>query len=222
MYKLAVGHTADGGNVKAGAFRNVFQDHGPQGSFITGEEELALVFHDGLHSAEQGVLPLLDGINEPFGRVYFLFDEEHRLFLAFVFFAAALIIFQHFPVALANAQVGCVFAVKGQFQLTIIIYNEKILEKVNKSGNLLKKCLIEIKNKDTQIIDVRGLGLMLGVEFQKKEIRNKEIKKLFQNKLLVIPSGLKTIRILPPLVITDEEIFKGMVIFEKVLKEINH
>ena len=103
-----------------------------------------------------------------------------------------------------------------------IIYNEKILEKVNKSGNLLKKCLIEIKNKDTQIIDVRGLGLMLGVEFHKKEIRNKVIKRLFQNKLLVIPSGLKTIRILPPLVITDEEIFKGMVIFEKVLKEINH
>ena len=103
-----------------------------------------------------------------------------------------------------------------------IIYNEKILEKVNKSGNLLKKCLIEIKNKDTKIIDVRGLGLMLGVEFHKKEIRNKVIKRLFKNKLLVIPSGLKTIRILPPLVITDEEIFKGMVIFEKVLKEINH
>ena len=103
-----------------------------------------------------------------------------------------------------------------------IIYNEKILEKVNKSGNHLKKCLIEIKNKDTKIIDVRGLGLMLGVEFHKKEIRNKVIKRLFKNKLLVIPSGLKTIRILPPLVITDEEISKGMVIFEKVLKEINH
>ncbi len=103
-----------------------------------------------------------------------------------------------------------------------IIYNEKILEKVNKSGNLLKKCLIEIKNKDTKIIDVRGLGLMLGVEFHSKEIRNKVIKRLFKNKLLVIPSGLKTIRILPPLVITNEEISKGMVIFEKVLKEINH
>ncbi len=103
-----------------------------------------------------------------------------------------------------------------------IIYNEKILEKVNKSGNHLKKRLIEIKNTDTKIIDIRGLGLMLGVEFHKKEIRNKVIKRLFKNKLLVIPSGLKTIRILPPLVITDEEISKGMVIFEKVLKEINH
>jgi 4-aminobutyrate aminotransferase len=62
----------------------------------------------------------------------------------------------------------------------------------------------------------------LGVEFHKKEIRNKVMNRLFKNKLLVIPSGVKTIRILPPLVITEEEISKGMDIFEKVLKEINH
>jgi 4-aminobutyrate aminotransferase-like enzyme len=63
---------------------------------------------------------------------------------------------------------------------------------------------------------------MLGVEFNKKEIRNDVIQRLFKNKLLVIPSGVKTIRIFPPLVITDEEISKGLDIFEKVLKEINH
>jgi 4-aminobutyrate aminotransferase len=103
-----------------------------------------------------------------------------------------------------------------------IIYNRKILEKVNKSGNLLKKCLNELRNRHNIIMDVRGLGLMLGVEFHKKEIRNKVITRLFKNKLLVLPSGVKTIRILPPLVISDEEISKGLDIFEKVLNEINH
>jgi 4-aminobutyrate aminotransferase len=103
-----------------------------------------------------------------------------------------------------------------------IINKEKILDKVNKSGNFLKKYLTDLKNRDTKITDVRGLGLMLGVEFHKKEIRNKIMNRLFKNKLLVIPSGVKTIRILPPLVITEEEISKGMDIFEKVLKEINH
>ncbi len=68
-------------------------------------------------------------------------------------------------------------------------------------------------------MDVRGLGLMLGVEFLKKEIRDKIIYKLFKNKLLVIPSGVKTIRILPPLIITENEISKGLNIFEKILKE---
>ncbi len=103
-----------------------------------------------------------------------------------------------------------------------IIYKEKLLEKVNKSGTFLKKCLKDLEHKDTKIREVRGLGLMIGVEFHKKDIRNKIIKKLFKNKLLVLPSGEKTIRILPPLIITDAEISKGMAIFEKVLKEVNH
>ena len=45
---------------------------------------------------------------------------------------------------------------------------------------------------------------------------------IFKNKLLVIPSGLKTIRILPPLIITENEISKGVIIFEKILKEFKH
>ena len=100
-----------------------------------------------------------------------------------------------------------------------IISKEKLLERVNKSGDFLKKNLMELKNSYNIIMDVRGLGLMLGVEFLKKEIRDKIIYKLFKNKLLVIPSGVKTIRILPPLIITENEISRGVIIFEKILKE---
>ena len=100
-----------------------------------------------------------------------------------------------------------------------IISKEKLLERVNKSGDFLIKNLMELKNRYNIIMDVRGLGLMLGVEFLKKEIRDKIIYKLFKNKLLVIPSGVKTIRILPPLIITENEISKGLNIFEKILKE---
>ena len=103
-----------------------------------------------------------------------------------------------------------------------IISKEKLIEKVNKSGDFLIKNLMELKNRYNIIMDVRGLGLMLGVEFLKKEIRDKIIYKLFKNKLLVIPSGVKTIRILPPLIITENEMGKGLNIFEKILKEFNH
>jgi len=101
-----------------------------------------------------------------------------------------------------------------------IIARDKILDKVNKNGNFLKQCLIELKNINDIIIDVRGIGLMIGVEFNTTRDRNKVINKLFKNKLLVLPSGIKTIRILPPLIITKQEISKGLEIFEKVLKEI--
>jgi 4-aminobutyrate aminotransferase len=103
-----------------------------------------------------------------------------------------------------------------------IISKEKLLERVNKSGDFLIKNLMELKSRHNIIMDVRGLGLMLGVEFLKKEIRDKIIYKLFKNKLLVIPSGVKTIRILPPLIITENEISKGLNIFEKILKEFKH
>jgi len=100
-----------------------------------------------------------------------------------------------------------------------IISKEKLLERVNKSGYFLKKNLMELKNRHNIIMDVRGLGLMLGVEFIKKEIRDKIMYKLFKSKLLVIPSGIKTIRILPPLIITENEISKGVNILEKILNE---
>lgn len=103
-----------------------------------------------------------------------------------------------------------------------IIARDKLLEKVNKNGDFLKQCLIELKNVNDTIMDVRGIGLMLGVEFYKKEDRNKVINKLFKNKLLVLPAGIKTIRILPPLIITKQEISKGLEIFERVLKEIKY
>lgn len=103
-----------------------------------------------------------------------------------------------------------------------IISRDKLLEKVNKNGKFLKKCLMELKNVNDKIIDVRGIGLMLGVEFHTTKDRNKVINELFKNKLLVLPSGVKTIRILPPLIITKQDIGKGMEIFEKVLKEIKY
>jgi hypothetical protein len=45
------------------------------------------VLHDGIHRAEQRMLPLFDGVDEPLGRVDLLFDKKHRFFLAFVFLA---------------------------------------------------------------------------------------------------------------------------------------
>ncbi|HEX5186241.1 MAG TPA: aminotransferase class III-fold pyridoxal phosphate-dependent enzyme [Nitrososphaeraceae archaeon] len=103
-----------------------------------------------------------------------------------------------------------------------IITRENLIPKINNNGNFLKKYLSELKEINNTIIDVRGIGLMLGIEFHTHGYRNKVIKELFKRKLLVIPSGIKTIRIMPPLIITKQEISKGLEIFENVLKEIKY
>ena len=62
----------------------------------------------------------------------------------------------------------------------------------------------------------RGLGLMIGIEV-KEGWTNKEIaNKLIENGLLILPAG-PGMRLLPPLVITKEEMDKGLDIMKKVL-----
>ncbi len=101
-----------------------------------------------------------------------------------------------------------------------IIKHEKLLDNVRKIGNYIMKRLREMKRKNAIITDVRGLGLMVGVEFS-KEIYKEIIPKIaFKKGLLLLGCGKKTIRIAPPLIITKEEVDKGLNIFEKIIKHL--
>jgi 4-aminobutyrate aminotransferase len=55
------------------------------------------------------------------------------------------------------------------------------------------------------LIDVRGIGLMIGLEFDTKMTRDNIVKTLFKKGLLVLPAGVKSVRIIPPLIINEEE-----------------
>jgi len=57
--------------------------------------------------------------------------------------------------------------------------------------------------------DVRGKGLMLAVEFESKEFRDEVQKQAFSRGFLAIGCGRRTIRILPPLDVTEREISLG-------------
>ena len=72
---------------------------------------------------------------------------------------------------------------------------------------------------------VRGIGLMIGVEFvkdfEKREpatgLRDKIVDLCFERGLLTLGCGRSVIRISPPLSITREEIEEGLGIFEDAL-----
>lgn len=79
---------------------------------------------------------------------------------------------------------------------------EKLCEQAKEKGEFLKKELEAIDSP--KIREVRGLGLMLAIEFK---IPAKEVvQRLEAEGVLVLPTGPRTIRLLPPLVITKEEI----------------
>lgn len=82
-------------------------------------------------------------------------------------------------------------------------------------GELIKETIL---NENLEIVkDVRGLGLMLGIEIDSDSSILQ--KKAVENGLLVLTAGKNVVRLLPPLNISVEAIKEGLKILIKVLKE---
>jgi len=71
------------------------------------------------------------------------------------------------------------------------------------------------------VVDVRGKGLMLAVEFDTAERRTAVVEAALERGLLTLGCGTKTIRLLPPLDATEREIELGMGIFLEAIKAVS-
>jgi acetylornithine/LysW-gamma-L-lysine aminotransferase len=92
-----------------------------------------------------------------------------------------------------------------------------LIENAEKMGIVFQEGLERLKNKHKIIREVRGKGLMIGVElkFEVKDI----LMGAIQNGVLLLYSGRNIIRLLPPLVITKEDILKVVDILDMLLDE---
>jgi acetylornithine/LysW-gamma-L-lysine aminotransferase len=83
-----------------------------------------------------------------------------------------------------------------------IINEEQLSER---SAVLGRKFQAQLREIDSPLIrDVRGLGLMVGIELKQKVAPY--IKKLMDKGILALPAGLTTLRFLPPLVIEEAQL----------------
>ena len=97
-----------------------------------------------------------------------------------------------------------------------VINHDRLLSNATIRGDSLKKRLTEMVGKKG-IIDVRGIGLMIGIEFDTIERRDNKLIELFKKGLLLLSAGQKTMRVMPPLTIGEEEVQKALVIMNEVL-----
>jgi 4-aminobutyrate aminotransferase len=109
-----------------------------------------------------------------------------------------------------------------------VVKEEKLLENANKQGAYILKRLGELKEQCEIVGDVRGKGLMIGMEI----VEDKESKKPAPQKVTeimmrswkrginVISCGASTIRIAPPLIITRDLVDSALDIIEDVTKEV--
>jgi 4-aminobutyrate aminotransferase len=109
-----------------------------------------------------------------------------------------------------------------------IIKTDNLLENATEQGGYIKKRLEEMKETHPMIGDVRGIGLMVGVEIVKdkdsKEVAPKATEEVmmecFRNGLAIVNCGVNIIRWMPPLTITRDLIEPSLEIFEKALSKV--
>lgn len=90
-----------------------------------------------------------------------------------------------------------------------------LVENSEKMGKIFMEGLEKLKEKHPIIREIRGKGLMIGVEL-KFEVRD-ILMSLIREGVLMLYSGRNILRILPPLVITEEDIAKVLQRLDSVL-----
>ena len=92
-----------------------------------------------------------------------------------------------------------------------------LIENSEKMGKLFREGLEKLKENHTMIREVRGKGLMIGIEM-KFEVRD-ILMGLIKKGVLMLYSGRNILRILPPLVISEEDVTKVLHALDSILTE---
>lgn len=108
-----------------------------------------------------------------------------------------------------------------------VIREENLLEAARVQGGLMLEALRELQAESPIVGDTRGVGMMIAVEFIKpgtdKEPNPKVVRRVLERALegglLLYPCGhwTQTIRLIPPLTITREQMDEGLAIFRQAV-----
>ncbi len=103
-----------------------------------------------------------------------------------------------------------------------VIKQQKLLQNSTKLGAYLKSKLVQLMKKYSSIKDVRGLGLMIGVDFQDAVIVKNIMDYCLEKGLVLIPTGGggTVMRFIPPLIVNKKQINQALKIFEQALRNV--
>lgn len=91
------------------------------------------------------------------------------------------------------------------------------LDNVNAVGKVLKDGLEDISKETNQISNVRGVGMMLAADYNGGNVKDL-MKDLMKAGLIVLSCGENSLRVIPPLVLTEKQAREGLGIIRKALQ----
>ena len=95
-----------------------------------------------------------------------------------------------------------------------------LLENAAKIGDVLLNGLHDMRTRHDSIREVRGLALMIGIEFPDHDFADAVEKEAFRQGLLVLGCGDSSIRMSPPLVLREDQARVALDIFETVVDRV--
>ena len=111
---------------------------------------------------------------------------------------------------------------------TIELLEEKLMANATEVGNYIIAQMKSMMDRHRLIGDVRGVGLMIGIEFVRDRITKEKaseeteaiVQRAFQKGLLLLGCGENIIRLAPPLVVDKEDADLALGILDEVLTDI--
>lgn len=190
--------------------------------------------------SQHGILLIADEVQTGFGRTGKLFATEYHPnfepdilvmakglasgFPLSAVAAPAILADSQAPGTMGGTYAGNVVACAAAVATQNVIRDEGLVERSRDRGKKLWTGLLDLQDRYDVIRDVRGPGCMIGLEFEPDapEGINKLVSQAcFENGMLLLPASVyPTIRFIPPLTVSDDEIEMGLNIFEKSLKEV--
>jgi len=175
---------------------------------------------------KHGILLILDEVQSGMGRTGKMFASQHFDLIPDVMALAKGIasgmplsatvaraeLMQWKPGAHASTFGGNPVAVAAALA-TIELLEQELIDNAAKVGAHMRARLDEFPRRFPQVGDVRGLGLMIGIELVRDQrtkerapdLRDRVIQMCFERGVLLLGAGPNTIRICPPLVITRDQ-----------------
>ena len=110
---------------------------------------------------------------------------------------------------------GTPLATAAALEVMNIISQNIFLDKVHQIGEYFKGELLKLKEKHTKVVEVRGKGLLLGLEIDKDA--GFFVGKLFEKGFIINGIQDKILRFAPPLIIEKQEIDKLILALDSLL-----
>src|SRR2546430_239728 len=113
------------------------------------------------------------------------------------------------------------------FRSTLDVVERELLPNVPPLGERLLAGAKRLQEKYAAIGDVRGRGLMIGVEFVKDratrepapEVPHELVERAFRKGLLLLGAGKSALRLAPPLVVDEYDVDTALRIIDECLRE---